>query len=86
MFDEMLQRGIHPYIWSYNILMNCLLKLGKPDEANRIFIDIVLGEFRPSPAMYNVMINGVCKNRFIPQILTYNVILLMDFASLEEWV
>ncbi|KAE9619556.1 putative pentatricopeptide [Lupinus albus] len=71
--------------------MNCLFNLGKPDEANRIFMDIVLGEFRPSPTMYNVMINGLCKNvyvnnslalfrniqqhGFIPQILMYNAII-----------
>ncbi|KAF1879947.1 hypothetical protein Lal_00022855 [Lupinus albus] len=67
LFDEMLQRGIH-------------LHLGKPNEANHIFMDIVLWEFRPSPATYNVMINRLCKNGFITQIL------LMDFASLEEWV
>ncbi|KAE9612316.1 putative pentatricopeptide [Lupinus albus] len=80
LFDEMLQRGIHLHVWSYYILMNCLLKLGKPNEANHIFMDIVLWEFRPSPATYNVMINRLCKNGFITQIL------LMDFASLEEWV
>ncbi|KAE9595290.1 putative pentatricopeptide [Lupinus albus] len=64
LFDEMLQRGIYPDIWSYNILMNFLFKLGKLEEANRIFMDIVLGEFRPSPAMYNVIINGLCKNEY----------------------
>ncbi|KAE9620001.1 putative pentatricopeptide [Lupinus albus] len=65
LFDEMFQRGIHPDVWSYNILMKYLFKLGKPDEANRIFMDIVLGEFRPSPATYNVMINGLCKNEYV---------------------
>ncbi|KAE9592253.1 putative pentatricopeptide [Lupinus albus] len=65
LFDEILQRGIHLYVWSYNILMNCFFKFGKPNEANRIFMDIVLGEFRLSPTTYNVMINELCKNGYI---------------------
>ncbi|KAF1872031.1 hypothetical protein Lal_00012252 [Lupinus albus] len=71
--------------------MNYLFKLWKQDEANRIFIDIVPGEFHPSSVTYNVMINGQCKNgyvnnalamfrnlqrhRFIPHILMYNTLI-----------
>jgi len=64
--------------------------LGKPDEANHVFKEIVLrGEVHATT--YNVMINGLCKNvyvgnglslfrnlqrhGFVPQVLTYNALI-----------
>ncbi|CAJ2636996.1 unnamed protein product [Trifolium pratense] len=70
LFDEMTQLGISPDVWSYNKLMHCLFKLGKPDDANRVFKDIVEnGEMDCCMSTYNIMINGLCKNGYVSNAL-----------------
>ncbi|KAM2274969.1 hypothetical protein ACFXTH_044557 [Malus domestica] len=46
--------------------MHCFFKLGKPDEANRVFQDILRTNLTPHPATFNIMINGL---------LTYNILI-----------
>ncbi|KAK4381090.1 Pentatricopeptide repeat-containing protein [Sesamum angolense] len=83
--------GITPDVWSYNTLMHCFFKLGKPDEAYRIFHDILLKNSSPCQSTFNILISGLCKNGYtgnalslfrnlqrhgyIPEIMTYNILI-----------
>ncbi|KAL5783194.1 hypothetical protein ACOSP7_008223 [Xanthoceras sorbifolium] len=96
--DRMREAGIRPDVISYNSLMAGAAKEGllprlegKPDEATKIFWYIMNNDLSPSPATFNIMINGLCKNNyadyaltlfwylrscgFVPQLITYNTLI-----------
>ena len=70
LFEEMLRMGIQPDMWSYNSLMHCFFKLGKPDAANRVFLDNILTNLLPSSSTFSIMINDLCNNGYIGHALS----------------
>ena len=57
MFEEMLKLGISLDLWSFDTLIHCFFRLGKPDQAYRMFHDIILNGFHlHSTIKTNVMV------------------------------
>ncbi|KVH88875.1 hypothetical protein Ccrd_024880 [Cynara cardunculus var. scolymus] len=53
------------------------IRLGKPEEANKVFQDIVMSKLSPCSTTFNTMLNGLCKNGY-----TANALML--FRSLQR--
>ncbi|KAL8140056.1 LOW QUALITY PROTEIN: hypothetical protein V2J09_006077 [Rumex salicifolius] len=68
LFEEMLQIGLHLDFWSYNIVMHSFFRLGKAEEAYRLFHDIVTN-FSPHHITFNILINGLYKNGYVDNAL-----------------
>ncbi|KAJ8480486.1 hypothetical protein OPV22_024213 [Ensete ventricosum] len=59
--SEMLDNGCSPDIWTYNIIINGLCKMGNVSDATVVLNDVIAKGYLPDVFTFNTLIDGYCK-------------------------
>ncbi|XP_016168078.1 pentatricopeptide repeat-containing protein At5g16640, mitochondrial-like [Arachis ipaensis] len=61
LFYMVIERGVVPDVWSYNILIKGYCKINKVDEAKNLMKDMFRKNIVPNIVTYNSLVDGLCK-------------------------
>uniref|UniRef100_A0A6N2M1E5 Pentacotripeptide-repeat region of PRORP domain-containing protein n=1 Tax=Salix viminalis TaxID=40686 RepID=A0A6N2M1E5_SALVM len=91
MMNEMSENGCSPDIWTYNLVINGLCKMGCVSDANNLVNDAIAKGYVPDVFTFNTLIDGYCKqlkmettiqilnkmwsHGVTPDVITYNSVL-----------
>ena len=62
LFHGMIERGLVPDVWSYNILIKGYCKFERVGEAMNLLEDMFLKNLVPNIITYNSVVDGLCKS------------------------
>ncbi|XP_031285659.1 pentatricopeptide repeat-containing protein At1g62680, mitochondrial-like [Pistacia vera] len=68
--EHMIQRGVVPHIYTYNILMNDYCLADRIGDAQKLFDSITRKGYRPNVVCYTTLINWYCKNKEVNEALS----------------
>ncbi|RYQ97234.1 hypothetical protein Ahy_B08g093255 [Arachis hypogaea] len=72
-----IERGVVPDVWSYNILIKGYCKINKVDEAKNLMKDMFRKNIVPNIVTYNSLVDGLCKAGRISSVreISYNILI-----------
>ncbi|XP_037491417.1 putative pentatricopeptide repeat-containing protein At1g12700, mitochondrial isoform X3 [Jatropha curcas] len=69
LFDDIVEKGYQPNVYTYNVIVNGLCKIGKTTVAFDILKRMVEKGCLPNVVSFNAIIDSLCKDRFVTKAL-----------------
>ncbi|KDP31718.1 hypothetical protein JCGZ_14931 [Jatropha curcas] len=100
LFDDIVEKGYQPDVYTYTVIVNGLCKIGKTTVAFGVLKRMVEEGCEPNVVSYSAIIDSLCKDRFVtealdlflkiksegisPNVVTYNT-LIRGLCMSSRW-